>query len=165
MIRGVHHVCLVTEDDARLIAFYRDVIGGELVLETSFEPGNRHADTVVGLKGTSLRVAIIRLGNAYIEIHRYLAPAGRPGDDQRPPNDGGIGHFALDVVDLPAEYERLSAAGVRFLSPPQEMPGIVNTALGRDPDGNLIEFQELLDPTSVVLLPGVAPPAGPGVSC
>lgn len=59
-------------------------------------------------------------------------------------NDAGITHICLDVVDSDGEYERLKAAGMQFISPPQAI-FFVKTAFGRDPDGNLVELQEILE--------------------
>ncbi len=36
MIRGLHHASITTGDLDRLVAFYRDLLGFEVVLETSW---------------------------------------------------------------------------------------------------------------------------------
>lgn len=75
------------------------------------------------------------------------------------------------MVDIDAEYERLSKAGVTFFSAPQEMFDMLESVYGRDPDGNIFELQEILREDTGVgieLLPlvvvGRAPdaPARPG---
>jgi len=48
------------------------------------------------------------------------------------------------VTDLDAEYARLKAAGMTFHCPPQSIGMDVRTTYGRDPDGNVIELQEVL---------------------
>ena len=55
----------------------------------------------------------------------------------------------IEVVDIDAEYARLTAAGMRFNSPPISSPDDVDKAglkvrvtYGRDPDGNSIELLE-----------------------
>jgi catechol 2,3-dioxygenase-like lactoylglutathione lyase family enzyme len=65
--------------------------------------------------------------------------------------DHGITHIALDVRNIGAEYERLSAAGMRFHCPPLDM-GTVKATYGRDPDGNVVELQEILDDESPMAL-------------
>jgi catechol 2,3-dioxygenase-like lactoylglutathione lyase family enzyme len=85
---------------------------------------------------------------------RLTQTYGSSCDDQRnPPHvcDHGITHIALDVRDIHAEYERLSAAGMRFHCPPLDMGGIKAT-YGRDPDGNVVELQEILTQDSPVAL-------------
>ncbi len=56
------------------------------------------------------------------------------------------------MTDLDAEYERLKAAGMRFHCPPQAIGIDVRTTYGRDPDGNVIELQEVLNTESPIAL-------------
>jgi predicted enzyme related to lactoylglutathione lyase len=64
----------------------------------------------------------------------------------------GITHVCLDVTDLDAEYARLKAAGMTFHCPPQAIGMDVRTTYGRDPDGNVIELQEVLSAESPIAL-------------
>ncbi|MBI1351437.1 MAG: VOC family protein [Actinomycetales bacterium] len=150
MIRGIHHVAISTGDIDRLIAFYRDVIGMEFVRESGWKAGSDEVDRIVGLTGSAARSAKLRLGNAYLELFQYISPEGATQSPDRPVNDHGYTHFCLDVVDIDAEYERLSAAGMTFHCPPPPAaktgPGAQRSTYGRDPDGNVIELQELIDP-------------------
>ena len=77
----------------------------------------------------------------------------RGDDPPRQPYHRGYTHFALDVVDIDAEYQRLSENGMTFHAPPpsrEEMGGSALRAIyGRDPDGNIIELQEIVDPDRV----------------
>ena len=143
MILGVHHVAISTPDVERALAFYRDVLGFEVVFDQTWPQGVAAADAITALDGSSARQLLLRGGNAYLELFQYHAPAPRPGDPQRPVCDHGITHLCLDVNDLDAEYERLVAAGVRFHCPPQDLGGGVRTTYARDPDGNVVELQEL----------------------
>ena len=40
MIRGIHHVAISTPNLERIVAFYRDVIGAEVVYEGGWEQGS-----------------------------------------------------------------------------------------------------------------------------
>lgn len=150
MIRGIHHVAITTPDIDRLIAFYRDDIGMEVMRDSGWSVGSDRIDTLVGLSGSSARTATLKLGNAYLELFEYMTPVGHPGDPDRPVNDAGYTHFCLDVTDIDDEYERLVAAGMRFHCPPPPASAIgsgnLRSTYGRDPDGNVIELQEILDP-------------------
>ena len=42
------------------------------------------------------------------------------------------------MTDVDAEYQRLTAAGMRFHCPPQDLGG-ARTTYGRDPDGNVVQ--------------------------
>jgi catechol 2,3-dioxygenase-like lactoylglutathione lyase family enzyme len=70
-----------------------------------------------------------------------LQPSGHPA--VKPFKDAlvadGIPFAQLAVDDVEAEYERLSALGVRFTQPPADM-GVVSTAVFDDTCGNLIQI-------------------------
>ena len=64
--------------------------------------------------------------------------------------------YGFDVKDIDVEYERLVNAGVKFHTPPPKSDqlggGKIRATYGRDPDGNVIELQEVLDPNSQIRL-------------
>jgi catechol 2,3-dioxygenase-like lactoylglutathione lyase family enzyme len=151
MIRGIHHTAISTGDLERALEFYRDLLGFEVVFEFAWPKGSDLADQITGLKGSASKIAMLRAGNAYLEIFQYQAPPPRPVDPDRPVCDHGITHVALDVRDIDAEYRRLSAAGMRFHCPPLDM-GVVKATYGRDPDGNVVELQEILADDSPMAL-------------
>ena len=151
MIRGIHHTAISTGDIERALGFYRDLLGFEVVFEFGWPKGTDQADQITGLDGSASKIAMLRAGNAYLELFQYEAPPPRPGDPERPVCDHGITHIALDVCDIDAEYQRLSAAGMRFHCPPLDM-GIAKATYGRDPDGNVVELQEILAADSPMAL-------------
>ncbi|GAA4024395.1 hypothetical protein GCM10022247_56120 [Allokutzneria multivorans] len=152
MIRGVHHVGVATKDIDRILPFYLDLIGCEVITDYRWEPGNKAADEVTGLTGTSARSLMLRKGNAHIELFQYFTPESGRDNAELQPHDPGVTHFCLDVTDIHGEYSRLSAAGVPFNSEPQEVFPGVWTAYGHDPDGNIVELQEVLDPNHRIAL-------------
>jgi len=143
VITGIHHVAISTPDAERLLEFYRDLLGLEVVFGGTWPVGTEQADAITGLRGSSARQVLLRCGNAYVELFEYAAPEAQPGDPDRPVCDHGITHLCLDVEDLDAEYERLLEAGMRFHCPPQDLGAGIRTTYGRDPDGNVVELQEL----------------------
>lgn len=141
MLVGFHHAALATPDLDRCLAFYTGVLGCEVAWTFAWEAGSEAADAVTGLTGSAARAAMLRLGESYIEVFEFSAPAPPPTDGERPVNAQGITHVCLQVQDIHAEYARLSAAGMRFHCPPQAQDtGFVT--YGRDPDGNVIELLE-----------------------
>lgn len=148
MINGIHHVALSVANLDRMVAFYRDVLGFEVVSRTSWPQGSRIIDDIVGLKDSAARQVFIRAGNLMVELFEYSAPKPRPQDPNRPASDHGYTHFCLDVTDIDTEYERLRKAGMVFHCPPPPLfEGIgVRATYGRDPEGNIIEIQEIIDP-------------------
>ena len=152
MIRGVHHTAISTGNLDRSLAFYRDLLGFETVLEFDWPKGSEFADRITGLEDSAARAAMLKAGNMLIEIFEYSSPAPRKGDAERPVCDHGITHICIDVVDIEKEYERLKAAGMTFHCPPQDL-GIAKATYGRDPDGNVVELQEVLEKGSLMALP------------
>ena len=144
MIRGIHHAAISTGNLERALAFYRDLLGFEVVLEAGWPSGTEVADKITGLKGSSARWVMLRAGNAFVELFQYDSPPPKQGDPDRPVCDHGVSHLCLDVTDLDGEYERLKAAGMTFHCPPQDLGAVFRTTYGRDPDGNVIELQEVL---------------------
>ncbi|MFM7274071.1 MAG: VOC family protein [Gammaproteobacteria bacterium] len=156
MIRGIHHVALATSDIDRLVSFYEQGFGFEVIASMGWEVGSTRIDEIVGLKDSSCRQVMMRAGNIHIEIFQYRTPEGRPVDPKRPPSDHGYTHFCVDVTDIDYEYERMKSLGMTFNCPPptrEELGhGAIRAAYGRDPEGNIIELQEVLDPEHPIYL-------------
>ena len=152
MIRGIHHTAISTGNLERALGFYRDLLGFEVVLEFAWPKGTEPADQITGLDSSAAKVAMLRAGNAFVELFEYEAPGPAPGDPTRPVCDHGITHIALDVTDIDAEYARLSEAGMIFHCPPQDLGPGARATYGRDPDGNVVELQQILDDQSPLAL-------------
>jgi len=142
MINGVHHSSISTGNLDRLIAFYGDLLGGEVVVDVSLEGDD--IDAVTALKGVKTRAVMVQFNNLHVELFEYAAPTPAPHVPNRPVNNHGLTHLCFDVTDVQAEYGRLLAAGVEFHTPPVNLGPNVITTYGRDPDGNVVEFQEIL---------------------
>jgi len=143
VIVGIHHVAVGVPDFAAGLAFYRDVLGFEQVERTSFAGPNAPVEAAIGLSEPAAQMAMLRGGNAYIELWQYESPP--PRHLQSDPNDFGFPHFALEVKDIAAEHARLSAAGMVFVGEPVDF-GDSAAVYGRDPFGNVIEIYEIRDP-------------------
>lgn len=120
MIQGVHHTCITVSDLERSIVFYRDVLGLELVLTEESERSQDDRSKSLGVAGAKVKLAILRAGNAQVELIEYVTARGRPYD--RNNNDIGTMHIAFQVDDIEAVYQRLLEHGVRFTSPPATIP-------------------------------------------
>ena len=148
MIKGIHYTAISTPNLERLVAFYCDLLGFRMELDAPWEE-SAPLDRLMGLQGSSGRVALLRLGKTALEIFEFRTPTPVDGDPDRPISNHGITLICLNVSDLDSEYERLKAAGMRFHCPPVEVDAVqIRTAYGRDPDGNIVELQEILDPSS-----------------
>ena len=157
MIRGIHHTAISTHDLERSLDFYRHLLGFEPVLDWSWPRGTKAMDATHRLEGTSGRVVLLRAGNAMLELFEYASPAPRRADPGRRLCDHGLTHLCLDVDDLDAEYARLRAAGVEFHAEPVDY-GTVKCTYARDPDGNVIELQEVKSPDDPLAIRLPEPP-------
>jgi catechol 2,3-dioxygenase-like lactoylglutathione lyase family enzyme len=112
---------LTVSDVKRSREFYRDILGGEVVLEEN--------------------PAIVKVANSWI----IMNPGGGPTPDKpqvtlEPPTDRRTVSSFLNVrvADIQACYADWSAKGVEFLTPPVDRRAELRCYM-RDPDGYLIE--------------------------
>jgi catechol 2,3-dioxygenase-like lactoylglutathione lyase family enzyme len=141
---AVFHTGLTVSDLERSIAFYRDVLGFELVQQ--WDSAQPYLRTILGFPDADLRIALLRLPSAtgpsghHIELLEYRSPRGVRGDP-RTCNPGNA-HVAFMVEDLDTVYTELRARGVRFRSAPVEI------AHGRHKGAKAVYF---LDPDDITL--------------
>jgi catechol 2,3-dioxygenase-like lactoylglutathione lyase family enzyme len=83
--------------------------------------------------------AAVRLGELRLLLSGETSSAGRPMPDGRRPEPGGWARIQLLVTDLPAEVDRLRAAGLVFRNAIVKGPG-GSQILIDDPSGNPIEL-------------------------
>jgi catechol 2,3-dioxygenase-like lactoylglutathione lyase family enzyme len=120
-LRAVDHVGYTVPDIEAAVAFFVDVLGGELVFYagpfTDTDDGWMPAHLDVE-PGTSLRLAMVRMGaDTNVELFQYYV------SDQNltPPRNSDVSgrHIALYVDDLHAAIEYMRAVpGVRILGEP-----------------------------------------------
>lgn len=144
MILGVHHTAIATSDIERLADFYTSLLGLEKIVDDGWA-GVEDLDSIVGLRDSAARFMLLNAGNHCLELFQFSSPPTTPGDADRPVSKAGFTHICLAVRDIDAEYERLSAAGMRFHTAPKGAGGRpFRATYGRDPDGNVVELIEIL---------------------
>lgn len=123
-VRAILHTGLTVSDLDRSVAFYRDLLGLELI--TQWDSSQPYLRAVVGYPDAELRIALLRLPAApdaapghHIELLEYRRPRGSRGDANT--YNPGNGHVAFMVDDLDATYADLKAKGVRFKSAPVDI--------------------------------------------
>lgn len=112
-VQGVHHIGVSVPDLALARRFYIDLLGAVEVAPPFGWRDNPFIDAVVGLPGSAADMFLCRLGNTHLEVFQYHAPRSGPQDPDRGVNQFGYTHFAVQVDDLRACYDRLVAAGIR----------------------------------------------------
>lgn len=83
--------------------------------------------------------ADVQRGALRLLLSGPTSSAGRPMRDGERPGPGGWNRIHLIVDNLPAEVERLRAAGVEFRNDVVAGPGGSQILL-KDPSGNLVEL-------------------------
>jgi methylmalonyl-CoA epimerase len=123
---NLDHVAITVRDMDRAVAFYRDVLGfevlGQLVLD-----------------GGTFKLVYLQAGTGRIELFAFTEK-GRASDTQNRDQDLGLKHVAFSVDDVDAVAHRLKAHGVPLTLEPLDAPGGVRLAFFHDPDGNLLEL-------------------------
>lgn len=139
----LHHTGYTVSDLDRSVAFYRDVLGCEILATQEKEGG--YLAAIVGYPDAHVRMAHLRLPGSehVIELFEYLAPAGGRADVE--PRNVGASHLCFIVADLAALYASLLERGMTtFVSPPVEVDTGVNRGglalYLRDPDGITVEL-------------------------
>jgi catechol 2,3-dioxygenase-like lactoylglutathione lyase family enzyme len=135
-----HLVVGVTDMD-RALAFYRDLLGMEIVFESliSGEPFDAALHATRKQEG---RVVGGLLGGLMVEL---LSLGTKPAAD-KPARRGitGIQNVSLSVTDLDGTHRRITDAGYIPDQSPFEIGG-VRMFFVKDPDGTPVEFIELPD--------------------
>ena len=143
-VSGILHTGLTVSDLDRSIAFYRDLLGLELI--SQWDSSQPYLRTVVGYPDAELRIALLRLPapdgapGHHIELLEYRRPRGSRGDANT--YIPGNGHVAFMVENLDALYAELCAKGVRFKSAP------VDITHGRNAGAKAVYF---FDPDDITL--------------
>lgn len=122
-VRKIEHIGIMVKDLEASIAFYRDVIGLELI------------GTLTHTNGV-IRLAFLGAPGAketQVElIHGY---------NDKLPEEGKVHHIAFTVDDIEAEIERVRKLGVQFIDSEITMlPNGAKYMFFRGPDGEWIEF-------------------------
>jgi len=126
-LTGFEHVGIRVSDKARALAFY-----GDLGFEVEWDPED--SDGIELIHPTGLRVHLIANGVAHPKARNILL------DD--PVKFPGVTHPAYVVPDLDAAMAAVEKAGIRITEGPNDEPRRRYFFI-RDPDGNVLEFNEL----------------------
>lgn len=133
----VGHVAIVTHDIDRLVSFYTQLFGKEPVNRIDNIKNSPKLDDIANIDSLRLRGAWFMVGNMMLELWQFDNPATKPAEAPAPFTQIGYQKIVFDVGDINADYKRLIAKGVRFLSSPVATTKPTEVFF-RDPDGNLL---------------------------
>ena len=141
MITNLEHAALSVADIEQSLRFYRDLLGFKVI--RTFEPrSDAKLGIIAGLPGAQAHIVHLKFGNALFELFEYVAPQGRPIPRKRCQADHGLIHLGFKSDDALADYARLKARGVAFLSEPVEFRPGVWVVYFRGPDGEICELRQ-----------------------
>jgi catechol 2,3-dioxygenase-like lactoylglutathione lyase family enzyme len=134
------HLVIGVTDMDRALAFYRGVLGMDVVFDTliSGEPFDAALHATRKQEG---RVVGGLLGGLMVEL---LSLGSKPSDQPARRGITGIHNVSLSVPDLDETHRRVTAAGYTPDQEPFEIGG-VRMFFVKDPDGTPVEFIELPD--------------------
>jgi len=151
-ITGARHAGITVSEMDRSLAFYRDLLGLELLWRRLFEePEIRE---IVGVpEASAIEVAMLRVPGSDLDVELLEYRGCEQVSGATAPSRHGTGHFCLFVESIDELHAELLARGVRFRSDgPVEMTGGPNrggkSLYSLDPDGYIVEFHQR-PPTAV----------------
>ncbi|MBI2906036.1 MAG: VOC family protein [Chloroflexi bacterium] len=138
---GTYHHSHLVGDEAKAMAFYRDVLGMKTGrIRDITGPGISEA---MALPDVLERESDLLVGDEAIEFQYFMRPKGNKKNEIRL-CDVGCCCVAFEVDDIRRAYGELSGKGVTFVSPPvhleEEGPGVTMAYL-LDPDGYVRELR------------------------
>lgn len=141
MINGLEHVALSVADLDRSIAFYRDVIGLEVI--RIIKCGQEMPlGEVTNMPGCIASIAHLQSGPNMLELFEYKQPHGRKISHDRKQADYGLIHLGFTSTDVRNDYKRFKELGIKTFSDPIEFRTGVWLFYFYGPDGEVCELRQ-----------------------
>ena len=146
MFGNIIHIGVTVSDLDRSIAFYRDTLGlafqGEILME------GPETEKIFAKKGVKARVAYLKAEGDLAAPPVELIEFAGAGIEKRPMDlyRTGVSEICFACDDIWAEYRRLTALGVKFISEPAAFDftasgyGKSEACYFYDPDGVILEL-------------------------
>lgn len=147
-LKGVHHIGITVSDIDATLAFYRKSVAMEVV-ERRFYPASSFPAGLVRNRRGRIEIATVRTPTVYLELTDF-APERSATPEQRSAIGPGYTHICWQTPATAPGYDRFKAAGLKMLSrgdKPVDIGGYgVTYAYGFDPDGTMIEMEQVERP-------------------
>lgn len=144
-LTSVFHTGFTVRDMESSIAFYRDLLGMQLMHRQ--EGTAPYLGTVTGFLGVRLQIAFLKItadDSHVLELLQYVTHATEPTD--RATNRPGNAHLCFKVDDIHEWHQALTAKGITAISEPVRITAGINEGAYavylRDPDGFTIELYQ-----------------------
>jgi len=147
---GMSHVAICVRNVERTLAFYRDLLGFQVVKDALQDTQTGGLPHLYRERHAQRRVVHLQAGaGSSIPI---LVITEHPGETVSGEpimlDQVGISHLSLTVANVGELTKRLLAQGAETCGPPdafQDSRGRLRTVFFRDPDGILVQFDEGLE--------------------
>ena len=122
-----HHVHIICKDLEKMIGFFTECLGADLVRRKKFGTADGAS---LDLQGTTINLRVARVDEKL------------EGDASR--TVYGYNHIGLEVEDIEAAFTDLSARGYPFFIPPTDIPDL-RIAFFRGPEDIVIELVQRMN--------------------
>lgn len=134
------HIGTVTGDKEQMVAFYTKILG--FGPRRELPPTRRQTfDEIADVDGVVASASWFDVGNFELEFWHYVEPRTPVGTGARMIDTTGYNAIVFETDDLAASIDRLERDGLQFTGKAFELGGWL-VRYARDPEGNLIAFQE-----------------------
>ncbi len=136
----ITHVANVTAEKPVMVDFYRTILSYGPKREI---PATRRStfDEVVDIDNIEIAASWFDVGNIQLELWHYSEPATPLSRAPRMLDEIGYNSLTFEVRDLAGTIARLENEGMVFATAPFDLGGW-QIAYARDPEGNLVAFQQ-----------------------
>ena len=141
MIKGLDHTALSVSSLEKSLAFYKGILGFELIRTIECAPEMRLGE-VVGIPGCSAKIAHLQKGAMMLELFEYVKPRGRKIPENKTQADNGWSHLGFTSTDVRADFADLKGKGVSFIGNPVEFRPDVWIVYFHGPDGEVCELRQ-----------------------
>ena len=142
---GISHIAVCVRDMDKSLAFYRDILGMEVVFDQVQDTTTGGLPHVYKQARQTRRTVHLKFGQD--NTNPRLVVTSHPNEDP----DGnpikldqvGLSHYSFSVPDTKALMAELTAKGVQLAAPPEvwtDDQGMVSNFYVYDPDGILVQF-------------------------
>lgn len=144
-------VALISPDLPKLTAYYQQLLEIEPARVGSFKDNPRF-DEVADLDSLAFDAAWLMMDSQgkKLELMQYMNPQTPALSGRKLLTDLGY-TYSFEVLDIQAEYERMTKLGVDFVSEPQQLEDFW-MVFAYDIDGNIFSLRQAIDPASAFSL-------------
>ena len=140
MIKSLGHIGLGVSDMEESLAFYRDFLGMEVIMELEID--DNRIGRVIGVKNAKCKIAHLQLGDAVLELFEYTNPVGSNKAIDMQQYDQGLTHIGFEVDDFHTLVKQLEQRNIALLGEPVEFRPDVWVAYFHGPDGEVCEIRQ-----------------------